>query len=35
MKNILVTGSAGFIGKNLIQALNRLEGVKIYPLDTG
>jgi len=35
MKNILVTGSAGFIGKNLIQALNRLEGVKIYPYDIG
>jgi len=35
MKNILLTGSAGFIGKNLIQALNRLEGVKIYPYDIG
>ena len=35
MKNILVTGSAGFIGKNLIQALNRLEEVKIYPYDIG
>ncbi|MGB4298182.1 MAG: NAD-dependent epimerase/dehydratase family protein [Candidatus Saccharicenans sp.] len=35
MKNILVTGSTGFIGKNLIQALNRLEEVKIYPYDIG
>ena len=35
MKNILVTGSDGFIGKNLIQALNRLEEVKIYPYDIG
>jgi len=35
MKNIVVTGSAGFIGKNLIQALYRLEGVKIYPYDIG
>jgi len=33
MKNILVTGSDGFIGKNLIQALKRLEGIKVYGYD--
>jgi len=33
MKNILVTGSDGFIGKNLIQALKRLEDVKVFGYD--
>ncbi len=31
--NILVTGSNGFIGKNLIEALNRLDGVKIITFE--
>ncbi len=29
MKNILVTGAAGFIGKNLVTALERIEDVKV------
>ena len=29
MKTVLVTGSKGFIGKNLIEALSRQEGIKI------
>ncbi len=33
MKNILVTGSDGFIGKNLILALRRLEDVKVFGYD--
>jgi UDP-2-acetamido-2,6-beta-L-arabino-hexul-4-ose reductase len=33
MKNILVTGSDGFIGKNLILALKRLEDVKVFGYD--
>ncbi|MDD8020935.1 MAG: NAD-dependent epimerase/dehydratase family protein [Acidobacteriota bacterium] len=33
MKNIIVTGSDGFIGKNLILALRRLEGINVYSYD--
>jgi len=33
MKNILVTGSDGFIGKNLILALRRWEGINVYGYD--
>ena len=33
MKNIIVTGSDGFIGKNLILALRRLEGINVYGYD--
>ncbi len=33
MKNIIVTGSDGFIGRNLILALRRLEGINIYGYD--
>jgi len=33
MKNILVTGSNGFIGKNLIQALSRYEEINILHFD--
>ena len=29
MKNILVTGAAGFVGKNLIAALKRLEDISL------
>ena len=29
MKNILITGSAGFIGRNLITALRRIDGLEI------
>lgn len=31
--NILVTGSNGFIGKNLIENLSRIEDIKIYEFD--
>ncbi len=31
--NILVTGSAGFMGQNLIQRLNRMDGMTVYPFD--
>jgi UDP-2-acetamido-2,6-beta-L-arabino-hexul-4-ose reductase len=31
--NILVTGSNGFIGKNLIENLSRIEEIKIYEFD--
>lgn len=30
---ILVTGAQGFVGKNLIATLERLEGVEIFPYD--
>ena len=30
---ILVTGACGFIGKNLIRRLERIEGMIIYPFD--
>ncbi len=30
MKNVLVTGSKGFIGKNLIEALSRMDYVNIF-----
>ena len=33
MKRILVTGSAGFIGRNLVTALRRMEGVEILTQD--
>ncbi len=33
MKNIIVTGSDGFIGRNLILALRRLEGINVYSYD--
>lgn len=33
MKKILVTGSKGFIGKNLIEALNRLDDVAVREFD--
>lgn len=33
MKNILVTGANGFIGKNLIEHLNRLENINIFKYD--
>ena len=29
MKKILITGSRGFIGKNLIERLNRTENIEI------
>jgi len=35
MKKVLVTGSKGFIGKNLIEALSRLKGIVIYEYDIG
>ena len=34
MKKILITGSEGFIGKNLIRKLNLTHGYKIYGIDT-
>lgn len=33
MKTVLVTGSKGFIGKNLMEALSRQEGVKVAGFD--
>ena len=30
MKKILVTGSEGFLGSNLISHLKYIEGVKLY-----
>ena len=33
MTNVLVTGSKGFIGKNLVLALSRVEGLAIYEFD--
>jgi UDP-2-acetamido-2,6-beta-L-arabino-hexul-4-ose reductase len=33
MKNVLVTGSNGFIGKNLIEGLRRCEDVEIRRFD--
>jgi len=33
MKTILVTGSSGFIGKNLIEGLNKLKGIEIKKFD--
>jgi nucleoside-diphosphate-sugar epimerase len=30
---VLVTGSKGFIGKNLLEALSRQKNVKVYGLD--
>lgn len=30
MKNILVTGAAGFVGKNLVAALQRLEDITVH-----
>ena len=30
---VLVTGAGGFIGKNLIQRLKRIEGMTVYPYD--
>lgn len=35
MKNVLVTGSAGFIGRNLLQALRRRTGVSVSAFDVG
>ncbi len=35
MKTVLVTGSKGFIGKNLLEALSRLRDFKIYGFDLG
>jgi len=32
-KNILITGAQGFIGKNLIQELTKIESYKIYELN--
>lgn len=31
--NILVTGASGFIGRNLIQRLNRMDDIVVYPFD--
>ncbi|UUX35244.1 capsular polysaccharide biosynthesis protein CapF [Fundicoccus culcitae] len=33
MKNILVTGAKGFVGKNLISMLQQNDSYKIYPID--
>lgn len=33
MMKVLVTGAKGFIGKNLISELERLEGVEVLPFD--
>ena len=33
MKKIVVTGSKGFIGKNLIEKLSQLKDYKIVPFD--
>ena len=30
---ILVTGSSGFIGKNLLERLSRIENVKVHTFD--
>ena len=30
---VLVTGSSGFIGKNLLERLSRIENVKIHTFD--
>ncbi len=32
MKNILVTGAAGFIGRNLITALQRLDDITLITI---
>lgn len=34
MKNVLVTGSNGFIGKNLVEALRRMRDVRVMRFDT-
>jgi UDP-2-acetamido-2,6-beta-L-arabino-hexul-4-ose reductase len=31
--NVLVTGAAGFVGKHLVEALKRREGVKVHAMD--
>lgn len=33
--NLFITGSTGFIGKNLIEELNKIGGYKIYTYDKG
>lgn len=33
--NVLVTGSKGFIGKNLLESLSRMDGVNILTFDKG
>ena len=33
MKTVLVTGSQGFIGKNLVEALSRQDGIKTTGLN--
>jgi len=35
MTAVLVTGAAGFIGKNLVATLRRREGIELYALDLG
>ena len=35
MTTVLVTGAAGFIGRNLVQALGRRQGIKVYTYDLG
>jgi UDP-2-acetamido-2,6-beta-L-arabino-hexul-4-ose reductase len=35
MINILVTGSKGFVGKNLLESLSRMDGVNILTFDKG
>ena len=33
MKTVMVTGAAGFIGKNLVAALKRRDDVRLIPFD--
>lgn len=35
MKNVLVTGSKGFIGKNLVLSLKRIESIEVLEYDLG
>ena len=30
---VLVTGSSGFIGKNLLERLSRIENIKVHTFD--
>ncbi len=34
-KHVLVTGAAGFIGRNLVLALRRCPGVEVHEMDLG